>query len=1080
MAVDFDTYFKALAATPVDEKTEHTDRGALETLLRAAAGEAHKDLTVQHEPKRDKSGGGSPDYMVKLDARIVGYVEVKTLDENLSKVLKSPQMKKYQALSDNLMLTDYLEFIWVRNGKVEQRHRLAHSSDLEARKLEVKAEAAAAVAGLLDAFFSQAPQGIGKGKDLAEALAKRAALLRDFLGEELVRQEKAKDKGLLHGLYEAFRTQVFHELTIKEFADAFGQMLAYGLFLARLNAGENQQVRLDNVRRFIPGSFGLIRELVKFLDELNEPEYEGGRWIVDELLSIVNGIDLTAIHNDLSFRNRKAVSRKVRAEDEEEHRLFERDPFIYFYEDFLKAYDPAMRKGRGVYYTPPPVVNFIVRAIDDILKDSFGIADGLADHKKVTVLDFATGTGTFILEVFERAFANIGGPEAGTADGLVREHLTRNIYGFEYLIAPYTIAHLKLSQYLADKGHRLTDDERLQVYLTNTLEPIDPQPNLYMPELAKEAEAAQAVKEKPILVITGNPPYSGHSKNPSSRMVQEEVTTKMVRGRAVPLKTPKMVKRKQLTYAGELIARYFKVDGKPLGERNPKWLNDDYVKFFGFAQAKMDEVEQGVVGIITNHSWLDNPTFRGMRQSLMRSFDQIYVLDLHGNAKKKEKAPDGSKDENVFDIEQGVAISLFIKKPGIEKGVWRGDLWGKRLEKYGALAEAALTSAPVVQCEPASPQYLIFPPRPGESEYSALTSVDDIFRFRTMGIITKRDALTIDLDRNSVWDRVRAFAAAPRDKVREIFRLQPDNDWSSLNAHDDLVASGPDQKHLTRVNYAPFDRRHTYYTGRTRGFLARPTLETMRHMADDGVGLSLIRKMDVDNDWNHAFAIGGLMTHHAVSMKEGNYLYPAWLDDAAAPESPVVFDELKVINRTENLTPAFRDFIDAKYGEHYSPEEILGYIYAVLHAPAYRARYAEFLRIDFPRIPFADKAADFEALSKLGWDLVQVHLLKDTPRSDPRLGVYEGKGDHTVDEIHYSPEEQAIWINATQRFDNVPQAVWDFHIGGYQVLSKYLKSRKDRVLSLDEQTHVGAVAEALAFTIRQMDAIDAAYAAAFD
>ena len=848
---DFDQYLKALAATPIDAKTEHSDRGALERLLGEAAAEADKRLHIQHEPKRDKGGGGSPDYMVKRDARIVGYVEVKTIDEALSKVLRSDQIKKYQKLSDNLILTDYLEFIWIRKGQDPQRARLAHSDDLSARTLALKPENVAQVAKLLGAFFSEAPQNIGRGQTLAVELATRAALLRDFLTEELIRQDRDNDRGKLHGLYQAFRDQIFHDLDIKAFADAFAQMLAYGLFLARLNAGEGVQVTLDNVRKFIPGSFSLIRELVQFLEQMDEPEYRPSRWVVDEILSIVNGIDLSAIHNDLSFRARKAISRKVKAGDEEEHRLFEKDPFIYFYEDFLKAYDPAMRKGRGVYYTPPPVVNFIVRAIDDILKDTFGIRDGLADHNKVTVLDFACGTGTFLLEVFERIFDTIGGPDAGRADGIVRDHLTKNIYGFEYLIAPYTIAHLKLSQYLRDKGHPLEDQERLQVFLTNTLEPVEPQQNLWMPALAEEVKGAQAVKDKPILVITGNPPYSYESKNNGAAAVAS-------------------------------VAPYYQCDGKPLGERNPRALQDDYVKFIRFAQSKIDEVPEGVVGLIANHSWLDGATFRGMRQSLLNSFDQIYILDLHGNTKKQEIAPDGSKDDNVFDIEQGVAIAIFVKRQGVEQSLWRGDLQGRRLAKYQLLSHSTLAERVGGRLAPTSPRYMF--------------------------------------------------------------------------------------------------------------------------LAQDAV-------------------------------------------------------------------------IGVEYDEGYSIRDI----YAVLHAPTYRARYAEFLRIDFPRIPFAETAAQFEALSVLGWDLIQTHLLKTVPRSKPRLGDYVGKGDHRVEAVVYSPEEETIWINPkrTQGFANVPQEVWDFHIGGYQVLSKYLKSRKDRALSLDEQTHVGEVTESLNFTIAQMAKIDAEYLKAF-
>ncbi len=300
--------------------------------------------------------------------------------------------------------------------------------------------------------------------------------------------------------------------------------------------------------------------------------------MIEEVLSIVNGLDLLAIHEDLSFRQRKAISRRVRAADEEEHRLFERDPFIYFYEDYLKAYDKDTRKSRGVYYTPPPIVNFIVRAVDDILKANFGISEGLANHKRVTVLDFACGTGTFLLEVFQRAFENLGGSDTGRANLIVREHFLKNIFGFEYLIAPYTIAHLKLSQYLKDQGHPLNDRERLQVFLTNTLEPIEPEPNFLLPAVSAEVEAAQKVKDREILVITGNPPYSGHSKNKGAW-----ITAKM--------------------------ESYRRVNGKPLGEKNPKWLQDDYVKFIRFAQLKMDAVDEGVVGIITNHSYLDNPTF---------------------------------------------------------------------------------------------------------------------------------------------------------------------------------------------------------------------------------------------------------------------------------------------------------------------------------------------------------------------------------------------------------------------------------------------------------------------------------------
>ncbi|MGA8616822.1 MAG: N-6 DNA methylase [Xanthobacteraceae bacterium] len=591
----FDRYLLALRRTPIGEKTEHTDRAALQSLLQAFGDAAPNRAAVQHEPKRIV-GKGAPDFKIARAGLILGYVENKHIGENLDSVLKSDQITRYKSLSQNIILTDYLHFDWISKNGV-QHERLCHATELENPRFRPREDRVVAVSKLLQSFFSTAPEGIGRAEQLALALAARSKLLRDYLGEELVRQEREHQEGRLFGLFQIFRDQVFHELTLREFADAYAQMLAYGLFLARLNS-ESKVVTLHNAREFVPRSFRLIRELVDFLAELEQDEYRDVRWVVEEVLSIVNGLNLAAIHEDLSFRQRKAISRKVRAADEEEHRLFERDPFIYFYEDYLKAYDPAMRKGRGVYYTPPPIVNFIVRAVDDILKDSFGIPEGLADHRRVTVLDFACGTGTFLLEVCQQIFANIGGPDAGRADLIVREHLLKNLFGFEYLIAPYTIAHLKLSQYLKDKEHPLTGDERLQVFLTNTVEPIEPIRNLLLPAVTAEVEAAQTVKEKPILVITGNPPYSGHSKN------KGQWITSAIDGFKFTIERD----------AAGLEIR------TPLGERNSKWLNDDYVKFIRFAQMKMDGftvrtaapdgkpldhsipgVESGVVGVITNH-----------------------------------------------------------------------------------------------------------------------------------------------------------------------------------------------------------------------------------------------------------------------------------------------------------------------------------------------------------------------------------------------------------------------------------------------------------------------------------------------
>ncbi len=944
-------------------------------------------------------------------------------------------------MSDNIILTDYLQFIWINKYGAPQSERLCDETDFENARFRLREDRTAAVGKLLQGFFSTAPEGIGRAQQLALALATRSKLLRDYLGEELVRQEREHKEGRLYGLFQIFRDQVFHELTLKEFADAFAQMLAYGLFLARLNSG-SQPITLHNAREYVPGSFRLIRELVDFLTELEKDEYRDVRWVVEEVLSIVNGLDLTAIHEDLSFQHRKAISRKVRAADEEEHRLFERDPFIYFYEDYLRAYDKETSKSRGVYYTPPPIVNFIVRAVDDILKESFGIRDGLADNQRVTVLDFACGTGTFLLEVFQRIFDNIGGPDTGRADLIVREHLLKNLFGFEYLIAPYTIAHLKLSQYLKDQDHPLKNDERLQVFLTNTLEPIHPEPNFLLPAITAETEAAQTVKDQPILVITGNPPYSGHSKNKGTWI------TAAIDGYKFTI---------ELDEAGREIK-------KPLGERNPKWLNDDYVKFIRFAQLKMDAVAEGIVGIITNHSWLDNPTFRGMRQSLMRSFQRIYVLDLHGNAKKKERAPDGSKDENVFDIEQGVAISLFVKRAGLERGVWRGDLWGKRLEKYQATADGTLTSVEWLTLDPDLPFYF-FARQDAvlRDEYDEGLHLTEIFPINVLGFQTHRDAFAISFTEAEMKRKLAEFAdmRTPDEELVTKYGLRSGGSWSLSKARAaarDGAATAPQI-----VAYRPFDERWSEFSALT---MDRPRRELLDHVAGrDNLCLLVPRQIGITT-WRHAFVATTPAESCLVSSdtKSQNYVFPA---STFTPGN----------ESRENFSPGFRAFIDDRYEHHYTLEEIFGYIYAVLHGPTYRTRYAEFLRIDFPRIPFPESADDFENLSKLGWALVQAHLLREVPRKG--LAAYHGKGDHTVEAVRYSPQEKAVSINKTQFFKPAPQAVWDFQIGGYQVLDKYLKSRKGRALSLDEINHVTAIADSLAFTIEQMAKIDKAYQAAF-
>ena len=1035
----FNDYFNALKEFDFSEATEHTLRGPLENLLKAQATDKAPNLKVIHEPKRDPTKLGAPDFKFKLNEAIIGYLENKKVDENLNTTLESDQIAKYKKLSGNIILTNYLEWIWLKDGKIAKRETLCYSNDVGNRRARLDKDKADKVAELIAGFLSTPPQKLADSKKLAYALAVRCHDLRDFLFEELKRQTREGQEGRLHGLYAAFQKDVFHELEVKEFADAFAQTLGYGLFLAKLNAKTPTKITLQNAKNHIRDNFSLIRELVNFLDELEQDEYQGIKWLVEEILSILNTLDLLAIHESLAFTKRQG---RLFPPNEEERLLFEKDPYVYFYEDFLKAYDKDTRKARGVYYTPPPVVNFIVRAVNDLLKDTFAIDKGLADHKRVTALDFATGTGTFLLEVLHQIFETVS---EGIRHKIVKEHVLKNLYGFEYLIAPYTVAHLKLSQFLHDKGYVMQRGERLNIYLTNTLEPIKPLFNGLLPALSREVEAAQQIKDKPILVITGNPPYNVKSRNTGKWI------TKLVKD------------------------DYFKVDGEKLREKNPKNLLDDYVKFIRFAQWKIEQVEEGIVGIITNHSFLHNPTFGGMRQSLMKTFNQIYVLDLHGNKKKKERAPDGGNDENVFDIEQGVAISLLVKKKGAKRKVFRADLWGNRKEKYLALLESEIATVPWKECQPDSPFYLFVPQNKElRDQYNKGWKVTAIFKIQSTGVKTHRDHFVTDFEESPLRKRIEAFCdlSIPDEEIAKKYALKSNRDWDLPERRKSMAADTEYKTAFTRLLYRPFDTI-TYF--HHEDAVDWPRSDVMHHMiGNQNIGLVTVRQVTA-GQFNHVTCSSVPIEMKTCSHDRGTNLFPLYLypslADEKKPKSNLFEKEdlFKDKERIENFNSEFRAFIDKKYRNNYSPEEILGYLYAILHSPTYREKYLEFLNIDFPCIPFVDNSKTFEALSTLGRELVQAHLLKSVPQ---KLKVDISPGNFKVEKLTCSAQGQRLSINKTQYFTPVPQDVWDFHIGGYQVLNQYLKARKGRTLSLDEIQNVQDIVNVLRFTIDQMQRID--------
>ena len=967
------TYTKEITAVAATgNATEFSYRTAIDNMLHAAVTEFGLDARILQEPSRIKNSG-APDFRVSAKGGgVIGYVECKTPGDNLQKLTTKAQLEKYRALSGNILLTDSWHWLLLRDGK-----KIGHVVLTEKPDRKVKAD----FTNLLHTFMEAEAEKIGDAKRLAAALARRCAILRAGLKTH-ANDDPAQSR--LHGLLEAFRTALDTELSFTKFADAFAQTLVYSLLLAKLKAPAGTKLDLYGINRHIPANFAVIREITTFLQGLNDSEYEDIAWVVDDILAIINTMDAAAVSESMSYRK----DGKGFTDDD--------DPYIYFYEDFLAAYDAKLRERCGAYYTPPPVVKFIVRAADDVLRRDFGLANGLAETDAVTALDFAAGTGTFLLEMMRTVLS--GAPPA-RRNMLTHGHVLKNFYGFELIMAPYVIAHLKLSQFLADNDVPLEQDERINIFLTNTLEPIGKQIELpMMPKLADEANRAQKVKDSPVLVITGNPPYQGISQNKSAEQYVRE--HKRIKN--------KQVKDTRPTWIGGLIETYKQVDGQHFGEKK-HWLHDDYVKFIRFAQWKMAQVERGIVAIITNHAFLDNPTFRGMRQSLLNAFDALYFLDLHGNVQKKETDPGGSKDENVFDIMQGVAISILIKNPKAkQKGVFHTDLWGLREDKYRACIENGIETIKWRTLTPDSSPYLFVPRRNMPAEYKTAFSTKDIFSVNVSGIVTARDHFAIDTDKSALLQRMRRFINTDKNdsEIATELKLKDTRGWKITEARKNMARIENLDEYVKEIVYRPFDMRWIFYHSSAIDWGRE---KFMRHMLlEETFGLVTVRQV-AEGIFNHTVAVDTVMDNRLTRSNRGiGYLFPLYRQDI----------EMGKTVRNENLTPEFRRWINDHYGTTHSPEAILGCIYAILHSPDYRKCYADFLRTDFPRIPFPEQNNEFKRLATIGKELIAAHLLRNHCTGD--LAKHDGTGtSHQVEKVPTMKTPSAS-ISTKEYFAPVP------------------------------------------------------------
>ena len=974
-------------------------------------------VTLTQEP-RQLDQIGRPDFIAMDGLLPIGYIEAERYGRDLDNLTGHAEAQNARFIEnlDNFILTNFVEFRLYADSTL----RATASVEDGTENLET----------LLERFLNAGHVQITSPETLARYLARRTRELQTQIATTLSDEDSE-----IYRMFSAFKETLISTLTPDDFADMYAQTLAYGLFAARCTLPNATNFSRHTAAEALPRSNPF---LIQLFYHVASPTLETNiTYILDDIAVLLRNVPTEMLRTAFAARNHLE------------------DPVIHFYETFLAEYDPQRRVDRGVYYTPPQVISYIVRSVDSLLKTDLNRPGGLSDDNTL-ILDPATGTGGFLLTVLDHIKEYVT-ETYGTGEWTqyINAQLVKRIFGFELLVAPYTIAHLKLSLFLQAQGWHA--DERLRIYLTNTLEqPAEMQPPLPFAEfISDEANAALSVKrDEPILVILGNPPYQRSSANPSRDA------------------------DRNLNFIGRLMENYRSVDGTPMTEQNLQALQGDYVKFVRWAQWRIDRNGEGVIGYIVNNGFLYGIIFRGMRQSLMNSFNAIYCFNLHGSSRIGEIVPDGETDENVFDIQQGTAILLCVKERDnvAPAKIYYADLWGSREEKYTTLSHTDIQTTTWTELTPDSPFYH-FVPRHDQhiEEYETGWELTDIFQASSIGIITARDRLTIHSTPEAVRATVTDFVSLSESEARQQYRLPRDRrDWQIRLAQEDLQNHPEAEQHIVPINYRPFDIRYTYYTGQSRGFHCMPRPAIMQHLLiGENLAFCTHRIIRSATTWQHIFVTNRITDGNCVSNRDGPthvfplYLYPNPEELGLATERSLNFKPAFLTALSETLElPQTAPF---NLPEGISPEDILAYIYAILSSPTYRQRYYDFLKYDFPRIPLPQGIEQFRTLATLGQRLIDWHLLKNV--QIPALHRFEGEGDGVVERARYL--DGRIWINPTQYFTDVPEEVWEYEIGAYQVCEKWLKDRKGEVLRHEDVRQYRAILVAVAETLAVMAEIDA-------
>jgi predicted helicase len=1027
--------------------TEHTFRGILEQLIESIV----PTIRATNEPKRQSCG--APDYILTKKDIPVGFIEAKDIGdkdlEGAKKTGNKEQFDRYKASLNNLIFTDYLSFHLYREGEFVTKIAIGEVTE---KGIKPIAENFERFENLIKDFCTHIGQTIKSSKKLAEMMAGKARLLSDIIGKALSSDEEHQEDSTLKDQMLAFKQILIHDITPQSFADVYAQTIAYGMFAARLHDPTLGTFSRQEAAELIPKSNPFLRKLFGYIAG---PDIDDRiKWIVDSLTDIFLACNVEEIL--------KNYGKSTKMED----------PIIHFYETFLSEYDPKLRKSRGVWYTPAPVVNFIVRAVDDILKTEFDLPQGLADTSKtkikvdlqgkkveqevhkVQILDPATGTGTFLAEVVKHIHKKFQGQQ-GIWSNYVETHLLPRLNGFELLMASYAMAHLKLDLLLTETGYKPTTNQRFRVYLTNSLEEHHQDTGtLFANWLSTEANEANHIKrDTPVMCVIGNPPYSGESANKGDWIMK-------------------------------LMEDYKKEPGgkEKLKEQNSKFINDDYVKFLRYGQHFIEKNGSGVLAYINPHGFLDNPTFRGMRWHLLKTYDKIYTIDLHGNAKKKETAPDGSADINVFDIEQGVSINIFVKtgkkKPTELGQVFHYDLFGKRDFKYDFLSENSLKSIEYNCFTPFKNSFLF-----KSIDESMLKKYNEginpltLFKVNVMGFQTHRDSFAVDFEMKNIKSRASDLInkEITNEELYKKYSISDNRDWKLEKARNEIQIDREWETKAVKCGYRPFDERPCYFSYVMMDYPRKELIQNVLNKENLLLGIGRQGLAVGDIDWCLT-----TVSKHPVDaniFRRGGvnlfplYLYPDNTGQQIIEQTTerIPNFNLEIVNKIEakiSLT-----FTNEKQNNEntFAPIDISDYIYAVLHSPAFRTKYKEFLKTDFPKIPYPKDKNTFWQLVKLGGEIRQIHLL-ESPTVEQYITQYPIDGDNVVGKTKYQGGK--VFINETQYFDNVPQVAWEFYVGGFQPAQKWLKDRKDRKLEFDDILHYQKIIVALSATDGLMKEID--------